>query len=132
MASWGGLWNNEHGAPHALLVNTNARKPPGSARLSNLLRKTRTGHRVLNELLYELTGVAAGQAALASYKQIQAAKESADDNYGGARTIGTRTLLDRVTAAADQTHIRELLTRDAKPTYPTDPSGNTGGGKLGY
>lgn len=70
--------------------------------------------KVLQELALELNGAAAGQAALVTYKRIQASAE-----LGGKRIVETVTPLSRNTAAADETAIDEdLLTYGGIDTTP--------------
>lgn len=131
---WSGLYENEHGAEYALLVGTlTGVKSPLTGRISRMLRKNRAGLRGLNAVMKALNGAAAGGAASATYSRVDADKEPADDGFGGVRTIETRTVLSRVTTSADETFIDDLLDRDSQPAaYPTEASGNSGGGKLGF
>jgi hypothetical protein len=77
-----------------------------------------------------LNGAAAGQAALSTFKRVQA--RNGDDTLGGVRTVETRSIVNRVTSAGDKTVIDNILKGTSKPTYPTEKSGNSGGGKLGF
>lgn len=133
VTGWSGLYENEHGAEYALLVGTlTGIKSPITGRISKMLRKGRSGLRGLNAVMKALNGAAASGPASATYSRISASKES-DDDFGGVRTIETRTVLSRNTTAADETFIDDLLDRDSQPaSYVADASGNGGGGKLGF
>ena len=84
-------------------------------------------------LLNALIGAAAGGAASATYKRAEAEQTLTDFMaLGGARTIETRTMLSRVTTAADVTELKSFLARKQAPaSYPADLSGNGGGNKVG-
>lgn len=126
MASWSGLWNDEHGEDHALLVDkTSIRK-----RASLLFRQRGAG--VLKELMLTLNGAAAGSTALLTRTRVEA-KVGLTEELGGVVDIETVDLVNRVTTAADKSDIDTVLSESREPSsYPTDPSGNAGGGKLGY
>lgn len=126
MAAWQGLFDNVYGVTHALQVDIN----PLRRKLTRVLK--RKSMKVLNELMQEVNGAAVGDAALAEHVRVKGIAVLQND-VGGVRPIETVDLLDRVTATADTTMIAALLTETRNPsTYPTDPSGNGGGGKLGY
>lgn len=95
--------------------------------------------RELVEVMITLNGAAAGQAALATYPRRQApAGPSATvpvvtgiGDLGGAVAIETVTVIDRVTTAADETYVDDILNNnllEASISYPT-VSGSGGGGK---
>lgn len=90
--------------------------------------------RVTRELLLTLLGAAAGGSASDTYKRVYRPVRNSDpQEYGGLATVETVTLVSRVTTATDTTNITALLSREPKPSsYPTDLSGNGGGGKAGY
>ncbi len=126
MTAWQGLYDNVYGVTHALQVDIN----PLRRKLTRVLK--RKSMKVLNELMQEVNGAAVGDAALAEHVRVKGAAVLQTD-AGGVRPIQTVALLDRVTATADTTAIAALLTETRYPsTYPTDPSGNGGGGKGGY
>lgn len=102
-------------------------------KLSRATQKQGNDSRPDVALLTALIGAAAGGAASATYKRAQAVDTLTDfQALGGARTIETRTMLSRVTTAADVTELKAFLARKSAPSsYPTDASGNGGGNKVG-
>lgn len=121
-------------------------RPSFRGRVSRLLRKNRNAMRVLNELMDTTIGASAGSAAAASYSRVDPEKTTQSvtgydgnsytvpviDDVGGARAIETRTMISRNSTADDVTELKKLFSDDSKPTYPTDASGNGGGGKVGW
>lgn len=84
----------------------------------------RPSMRKQKELALELNGAAPGATALATHKRITA-RENAEGQLGGKRTIETVTDVNRNTTAADETQIDvEILTYDLDPTYPVNKDGN--------
>lgn len=97
------------------------------------------------ELLLTLLGVAPGQTALATYARVgtpagpSAAVPEATGvgDMGGARTIETVTVINRVTATADVTYLTPILDGNmvsgpSSLTLVADLGGNGGGGKAGW
>ena len=122
MPAWSGLFNGEHGEDHALLVNKNSL----SQRLSKLMR--RGGNRKTKELLLTVLGTAPGLTASSTYTR----KQAEEGQQEAVATQETVTVIGRATTSADVTALRADLEREFVPsTYPTDVSGNGGGGKLG-
>lgn len=129
---WSGLWNDVYGASHDFLVCDAFYHNPTSKRIQKLFRRNRYGVRKLTEALEAAIGAAAGSMT-DSIKRVSASKEPEDDGFGGVRTIETRTLSSAATISDTQeTAIKALITGTSKPTYPTEKSGNSGGGKLGF
>lgn len=130
MTAYSGLFNGVHNENYALLVD----EAPGRKHLSRILRKSKRGMRVTQELLLTTIGAAAGSAALAQHRRVKAvATPGGTNSQGGVRTIETVDLINRNSAAADVTALKAIVDRATKPsTYPTDASGNGGGGKLGF
>ena len=123
---YSGLWNGEYNEDYSLLVN----KSPLQKRIARVFR--RGGLRTFQELALTLNGAAAGSTAAATHSRAEAERELGSPTVnGGARTIETVTHVNRVTTAADKTAIDAVLSQSTAPTYPTDASGNGGGGKLG-
>ena len=80
-------------------------------------------------LLYTLLGVAPGQTAAQTKKQVQWTQGSP----GGLIPIETINIVNRATTAADLTAFQALISRVVQPsTYPPDISGNGGGGKQAF
>lgn len=125
MPQWGGLWDNEHGATHSLLINQSSLRK----RLSLIFRQR--GNTVLKELMLTLNGAVAGSTAQATHTRVQS-KDGLNNDLGGKVTIETANRINRVTTAADKTDIDSILTETRIPTYPVEKSGNSGGGKLGF
>lgn len=125
MTAWQGLYDNVYGVTHALQVDIS----PLRRKLTRVVRRKGMGN--IRELMRELNGATAGDAALVNHVRVQA-QQVLLNNAGGVRPIETKVMLNRVTAAADIVMIEAMLTEDRKPTYPTDASGNGGGGKVGF
>lgn len=128
MTAYSGLWDGVHGETYALQTD----KHPIRKRVSVHMRRSRIGLRILNELLDSTIGAAAGGAAAASVSRVEAIQQLGDIGYGGAVSIESRTLINRVTTAADIADLKTIFSeqKDAN-AYPTDASGNGGGGKVG-
>lgn len=94
---------------------------------------SRGGFLAQRRALKALTGAAAGGAALETRAQIQAPADA--DSLGGLRVVETVNLINRNTAAADETYLEaqmiDLLYGAQPATYPVDLGGNGGGGKRG-
>lgn len=109
----GGFWG-ELGATLTL----SSGESPIKRRIAQWLNKRQL--RGFRELMIELNGVAAGQAALAEHTRVAASEE-----LGGVRAIETVTDVDRVTAAADVTNIADtILSYPLAPTYVVNKDGN--------
>lgn len=130
MPAYSGLFDGHHGTPHALLTNKTGN---AETMLARLFAGRGYDRAKLRELMIELTGAAAGQAALVQRKRVQAEANLSQNVQGGLRTIETFDVVNRVTASADETNIEAALALSSQPSsYPADASGNGGGGKLGY
>lgn len=129
MTAYSGLWNGVHGENHALLSGENTSIKQDIRRIMR-----RQGARKLKELMLTLNGASAGSAALATYARVEAVQGLGSiTNLGGVREIETVTVVNRNTASADKTMIDGVINDQTKPSsYPTDASGNGGGGKLGF
>jgi hypothetical protein len=103
-------------------------KSPLTRKLKQLMRKRSLA--TVQTLSAALTGAAVGGSALKTYKWVDGNGATAGvpttvGGLGGARTITTRTLINRVTVAADETYQDTLFSRKFGPlTYPGDRSGN--------
>ncbi len=130
MPSYSGLYDGVYGQPYALLANTVA---IGNARreIARSLAKRPYGRAVLRELMLTLNGAAAGSAALATHKRVEATDPTEGPSGGGLVNIETFTEINRNTATADKNAIDAMLSLSTKPTYVADRSGNGGGAKLG-
>ena len=94
----------------------------------------RSGRREVRRALYALTGATVGTTATESYKQVDGPDGITNNAaLGGLRTINTVTVINRATITADQTKLQTMLNYGYSAplsSYPTDTSGNGGGGKL--
>lgn len=97
----------------------------------------RHGYRGIRKVERLITGTAVGQTATDTYARVSApAGLTEASSLGGARTIDTITSVARATVTADKTYMETVLDKvfgmnPAISTYPTDASGNGGGGKAG-
>lgn len=105
---------------------------PIEKKISALVRKPQ--FRKLRELMDDLNGAAVGaNTALVTRARVEARVQLGNVSQGGLVPIETQTIINRVTATADQTQINSILDDVVFPSpYPVDASGNGGGGKLGF
>jgi len=139
MASYSGFWEDYGGlvsgvaitsAAHTLLVN----RSPINRRVSQAFRR-----RSLTALREKIDTVVASSsingAAAVTREQIPTTVDPGNPGSGGGvRANETVTVIaaSSTTSAADATEVDNLVDYSTQPTsYPTDPSGNGGGGKLG-
>lgn len=123
MATWAGLWDGMYGQPYAL---TGSRD---DTRRVVAMAFERRALRDLSAIAIALNGAAPGGNATATYKAVTAQAYQGVD-MGGIRPIGTNTLVNRNTTAADVTALNALFDGIFAPTsYPADKGGG-GGGKL--
>ena len=124
-AGFSGLFDTIQPTGHTLLETE-----PLEKRVSKLMRHE--GMRELKELMLTLNGATAGSAALSQYSRAATFNTvGSAPGGGGQRTIDTIDAVNRNTVAADKTSIDAMLEEEFVPaTYPTDPSGNGGGGQL--
>lgn len=125
MPNYSGLWNGHYGQNHALRTDL-------SRTVQTQLLGRRREYRKAKALLNALIGATAGGTAADTYKRVSAPSGlTASEQLGGLRTIDTVTVINRATTAADVTNEKYPLNDTFRPsTYPVDPSGNGGGGKL--
>lgn len=136
VTGYSGFWqtsggvNANNAAPYAMLFARSAQE-------NRIAIKSGTrGWRALREVLKTLVESNLGSTALDTYTRVTAPNGLTDnDDLGGLRAMETVTTVNRVTAAADRTYfVNKMLDRHfiANPSsWPTDASGNGGGGKLG-
>lgn len=127
--SYSGLFNGVYGENHSLIRNENATAGTGIARV---VAKRMYSRGKLGAIMTALVGAAPGQNATSTHKRVAAARNLEENVQGGVREIETVTHVNRNTTAQDVTDVEAFLSQSSQPSYPTDPSGNTGGGKLGY
>lgn len=127
MPAWSGFWDHVHSGGHSLIGRPNH---AAGRRLSRALR----GMTALKykELLRTLVTDDVGSAAVATHTRIEAPAPFASMAHGGTRGIETITDINRNVEAADETAIVADIDAVNTPTFPTEKSGNSGGGKLGF
>ena len=152
MANWSGFFGdtlNSTGSYELLSARS-----PNRYHLARMFRKR--GLRELAEVLYTVNGVVVGSSASVAPAQVTAIVESGPTSQGGVRPIATKQQVGlhldsdiddasaataRNTETADTTAITNMLpgghasnrqpsNSSGTSTYPTDASGNGGGGKL--
>lgn len=95
------------------------------------------GFKQYRRVMRALLGASVGGTATETVARVSAPAGLTQNNQlGGARAIDTITIINRATTAADLTAMQAITDRtyNMAPTianYPTDPSGNGGGGKVG-
>lgn len=106
-------------------------------KVSRMLRRPQ--FRGVRKLWLVLTGAAAGSNATENYGREKAYQAIPDyAKLGGLVEIESTprvgsTIAGRNTTAADETRIENMINRVVKPSsYPTEASGNSGGGKKGF
>lgn len=112
----GGFWGENQG----LTIEGDA---IGKRRIGALFNKN--GLRALRKITEILTGAAPGTTATKTHKQVSA-RENAQGELGGKRTIETITDVNRATTAADATEIKDefLAYPDAPASYPINKDRN--------
>lgn len=138
--SWTGF-SPTMGANGANVNSTSGQLVDGESSIAKKIAKllARPGFRPVRRLMRELNGAAAGaNTAIENRTRVKAAQVlNTPVAQGGLIVLETVPLLGatvagRVTAAADETRIDAMIDEiNAPSSYPTDPSGNGGGGKLG-
>lgn len=90
------------------------------------------GYRGFRKIMRILNGAAAGSDATVTHARVDASTQGPSTAPGGARTIETFTDNSGNTTSAQKAYIDNLLDRvynSSPSSYPTDASGNGGGGK---
>jgi len=129
MASYSGLFDGVHGAPYTLLVNRSTQ-----VRHAGRVLKRRGMTRPREAVDTIVAGSSINGAAAVTYKQVAGTVDPGNAAAGGgAVTIETVTKIAaaQTTSASDATTADKMSAFSNRPsTYPTDASGNGGGGKL--
>ncbi len=130
-SGYSGLWNGHHGEQHAPLGST-ANKENIYRKIACLLGAGASNENAkVRELLLTLVGGDVTDAALSQRKRREASANLSQNVQGGVVSIETVDDINRVTAAADVTRLLAAINESTQPSsYPTDASGNGGGGKL--
>lgn len=131
MPSYSGLWNGVHGEDYSMLNN----KPTAFKRVGRALK--RRGMTVIREVIDTVTnGSSINGAAAVTYKRVESTVDPGNAVVnGGVRSIET---VEKIAAAsttttaqvADVDSMVDFKSGPAINSYPTDASGNGGGGKL--
>lgn len=148
MSNWSGFWGDGRSTTGSYELLSG--RSPNRYHLARIFRKR--GMRMHGEVLTTLLADATpASTASVSHVRIKAERDLANNVQGGVRTIETINDMQpafqgdkdaatpnasRAVVAADVTSLNRLVEGGAewlrKPsTYPTDASGNGGGGKLG-
>lgn len=127
MPAWSGLWNHVYTDGHTLIGR---REHAAYRRLSRSLRGM-TAVRA-REIVRTFITDDVGTTALASHTRIAAPAPFNSTAHGGVHGIETITDINRALVAADETALLLEIDADHTPTFPTERSGNSGGGKLGF
>lgn len=126
MPAWTGLWDGIYGQPYAQID-----KPNPGFRLRRALKGVTA--RKYKTILKVLVDGNVGDVATATHPRIQAGVQFDNGTLGGKRVLETVTDVNRATVAADQTQIdSDILFAHTPNPFPTEKSGNSGGGKLGF
>ena len=148
MSNWSGFWGDTASTTGS--YDFLSRKSPNRYHLARILKKRgmRQHSEVLKTLLADATPASTASVVIS---QIDAVANTSGNVQGGVRTVTSNEFMDaalpadkdnatpntaRAVTAADVTNLNLILESGAewlrKPsTYPTDASGNGGGGKLG-
>jgi hypothetical protein len=102
------------------LYNTSFPTSVGHKSDSRQLFRWGRRNRVYRELLDELIGATAGATALVAVKRVA----HSTTELGGLRTIETRDMINRATAAADRTQLRDFFSEDSKIATPANGAGD--------
>jgi hypothetical protein len=131
MPAWSGLYNSVHGVDYSLIGVANPfrrlRRVFG-ARASALKAKE-----IVRTFVTDDVGTTAAWTHKRVGAQTGAVSTEIASSLGGVRSVETVTDINRALTSADETAL--LLEIDAVHTpasWPTEKSGNSGGGKLGF
>lgn len=125
MPAWSGLYDGVYATPYSTI---------GVPNTGRKLRRALKGMTALKykEILRTFVTDDVGTTALATHKRISAQTFGDMSTLGGVRVIDTVTDVNRAITAADETAILVDVDGVHTPTFPTEKSGNSGGGKLGF
>lgn len=124
MPAWSGLYDSVHGVPYSTIGIPNPRRRLRRALKGMVALKAKTILRTF------VTGDV-GSAASKTHTRIHY-PSLVNPSLGGLRSIETVTDISRNLDAADQTAFLLEIDGVHTPTFPTEKSGNSGGGKLGF
>lgn len=132
VTGWSNFWGESANA-YAMLFSRSSQERNASLALH------KSGFRAYRRLMLTLNGTAVGSTATDTYARVTAPVGLTETAlFGGLRTIETVTSVSRATVTADKTMIDTRIINglfSQAPTipggYPSDLSGNGGGGKAG-
>lgn len=126
MAAWSGFWGDNNAITGSYSLQNN--RPSLHRRIARIMRANSA--RWTKAVALALNGAAAGDTATSTYKRREAPSDA--NSLGGVAVIETVTVVDAATTAGNETTIDTVWNSDSAPaSYPTDASGNGGGGKVG-
>jgi hypothetical protein len=127
MPAWSGLFDDVNVGGHSLQSNNDKIKSSITRGIAKIVRRNRRVKEILREAVnVDITGVTL------SADHTRVIHKEASGEFGGSRTMETVDDLNVTGVYATHGHpIRDLLDASPSPTYPTDASGNGGGGKAG-
>lgn len=124
MPAWSGLYDSVHGVPYSTIGVVNPQRRLRRALKGLVALKTK---RILRTFV---TGDV-GSTATQTHSRIHY-PSLVNPSLGGKRSVETVTDINRALVAADQTSMLADIDGVHTPTFPTERSGNSGGGKLGF
>lgn len=125
MPAWSGLYNGVHGVDYSLIGTQN-----GSRRLGRALAGSEA--RKINKIVRGFVTGDTGTVVSGSHSRI-VAYTPLTGYLGGVRQVETATDINRALTAADKTALLVDIDHVHTPApFPTEKSGNSGGGKLGF
>lgn len=128
VTGWSNFWGLTPSAYQMLGIDD----PVSSGDLSKMFAKA--GRRALRGVIKSLITNGTGQAVAVNFYNVDGPNALTNSAaMGGLRTIDTNSAISITTQASDATYINAMIDgKINKPaTYPTDLSGNGGGGHLG-
>lgn len=135
VTGWSTFWHNVAPAGQGSAYSLYGNRTANERRVDHHLGKP--GFKQYRRVMRALLGASVGGTATETVARVSAPAGLTESQLlGGVRTIDTITIVDRVTTSADLTAMQAITDRTynmapAIASYPTDLSGNGGGGKAG-
>lgn len=126
MPAWSGLYDSVHPGGYSLYNNI----PNPARRLRKAVRGM--GAIKLKKTLRTFVTDDVGTTISGSHSRVIAGTPFDAPSNGGKRTVETVTDINRAATAEDETALLKEIDNSHTPTFPTEKSGNSGGGKLGF
>lgn len=135
MSTWSGLWNNEYGIAYSSLYKGSIVDNPTARAYGKMMSMPKRALNAVGAAIGALMSGVGTSATTTIGGQITA-KQGLTNDLGGKVTT-TSVTRARVTTITDFAEICNITTksfirRKSRITYPTDASGNGGGGKVGH